>query len=57
MGSAARWQTGSGHRCGALAIAAGFGLQTLLKNFIAGIMLPFERPMPCRTCWRGTDCC
>ena len=30
---------------GALAIAAGFGLQTLLKNFVAGVMLLFERPM------------
>jgi small-conductance mechanosensitive channel len=30
---------------GALAIAAGFGLQTLLKNFVAGLMLLFERPM------------
>jgi small-conductance mechanosensitive channel len=30
---------------GALAIAAGFGLQTLLKNFVAGMMLLFERPM------------
>jgi small-conductance mechanosensitive channel len=30
---------------GALAIAAGFGLQTLLKNFVAGLMLLLERPM------------
>jgi small-conductance mechanosensitive channel len=30
---------------GALAIAAGFGMQTLLKNFVAGLMLLFERPM------------
>jgi potassium efflux system protein len=30
---------------GALAIAAGFGLQTLLKNLVAGIMLLLERPM------------
>ncbi|MEO8675477.1 MAG: mechanosensitive ion channel domain-containing protein [Casimicrobiaceae bacterium] len=30
---------------GALAIAAGFGLQTLLKNFVAGIMLLFKGPM------------
>lgn len=30
---------------GALAIAAGFGLQTLLKNFVAGVMLLVERPM------------
>ena len=30
---------------GALAIAAGFGMQTLLKNFVAGIMLLFEGPM------------
>ncbi len=30
---------------GALAIAAGFGLQTLLKNFVAGLMILLERPM------------
>jgi small-conductance mechanosensitive channel len=30
---------------GALAIAAGFGLQTLLKNLVAGLMLLLERPM------------
>lgn len=30
---------------GALAIAAGFGLQTLLKNLVSGVMLLVERPM------------
>ena len=30
---------------GALAIAAGFGAQTLLKNLISGIMLLAERPV------------
>lgn len=30
---------------GALAIAAGFGLQTLLKNLVSGLMLLVERPM------------
>ena len=30
---------------GALAIAAGFGLQTLLKNLASGVMLLVERPM------------
>jgi potassium-dependent mechanosensitive channel len=30
---------------GALAIAAGFGLQTLLKNLVSGMMLLVERPM------------
>jgi len=30
---------------GALAIAAGFGLQTLLKNLVSGMMLLLERPM------------
>ena len=30
---------------GALAIAAGFGLQTLLKNLVAGIILLVEQPM------------
>ena len=30
---------------GALAIAAGFGLQNLLKNLVAGIMLLVERPL------------
>jgi len=30
---------------GALAIAAGFGLQTLLKNLVSGVMLLLERPL------------
>jgi small-conductance mechanosensitive channel len=30
---------------GALAIAAGFGLQTLLKNLVSGVMLLVERPL------------
>jgi small-conductance mechanosensitive channel len=30
---------------GALAIAAGFGLQNLLKNLVSGVMLLVERPM------------
>jgi potassium-dependent mechanosensitive channel len=30
---------------GALAIAAGFGLQTLLKNLVAGVILLVERPL------------
>ena len=30
---------------GALAIAAGFGLQTLLKNLVCGVMLLIERPL------------
>ncbi len=29
---------------GALAIALGFGMQTLLKNFVCGIIILFERP-------------
>ena len=29
---------------GALAIALGFGMQTLLKNFISGLIILFERP-------------
>ena len=41
---------------GALAIAAGFGLQTLLKNLVSGVMLLVERRCESATSLKSTDC-